>query len=1228
MAFTQDFFTSYRDYDDGSTRLGQLNRLWYDRTTNTIRVSDGVTPGGIIVGGGSSSTVNYPDQTNHGGNFLQTNGTTVLWAPVPAGPQGIQGPVGDTGPTGATGPKGDTGATGPKGDTGLTGAQGVSVELQGTVDTEADLPAAPANWSDFAGHGYIVTTGISPHVNGALWYWDLINGHWDYIGPIVGPKGDTGLTGAKGDKGDTGLTGPKGDTGATGAQGIQGIQGIQGDVGPTGPKGDTGAQGIQGIKGDTGLTGAKGDTGSQGIQGIQGIQGETGLQGPKGDTGATGPAGQDGGVIAQVNADWDATTGVAQILHKPSIPTSFDRIVSANGTYSAILDNTGVLTVPGNVIPPTSGLYTLGDATHKWADIWIGPHTINIQDQITNLNAELTVQDGTLFINNAQRIQIGDMAMTTYGISLVASASVQNIIIGDLLDTGYTELANVGLKFKDGTIQTTAATNYTLPTASTSTLGGVKIGSNISINAGVISVAAQIQSDWTQSNNASLDYIKNKPTIPDITNIEDTLAATGEPMGHTDKTQSAISFNNTNRKFTISPVSTSFEIWTKGVKRTFTTAQEVTIPANTGLYYIYFDTTGTLQCKNTFFDWPNDCMTAYVYWNSVISAASFVADERHGIVLDWQTHEYLHRTRGAAIANGFDATNYVIAGDASLDAHMQLDIASGTFFDEDLQVDIVNTNTPTANTWEQDLSGPARIPMFYINSGGGWVMDAPTNFPVKAGTLPKYNLYSGGNWTTPDIDNNKFGTTFIIATNNINYPIIGIIGQANHANQGDAEAADFSELTLAGFPVVEMRPLYKLVFDCKNSYANAVKARLVSIWDQRSFSSTVSAIATYTDHGALGGLVDDDHPQYLLRTDPANTATKLATARGINGVAFDGTADITLPAINANSLSGTTLASGVTASSLTSVGTLTGLTVGSTGITTAGPVKFTRNSDGTTYNDLNNAVNVTGTLGVSTNIYAGNNVIIAPGMAYYIGGDSVLNTSTLGTNIVNSSLTSVGTLSSLTVTGTVTGNNATSFYAGNNAISNVAMSLPKDAAFRDRTNGASTMWFDVSNGGASHGVFQFRSSSSFTNVLAMSTTAVNFNLDAVVTAKTSSLGRLPWNSAIDTELTIDDYRFRVNNTSNNIYPQIISNISGQTKNSAWTSVAAISGSAITQGGSTGVLVANNAWTSLYTFGSMNSAGDTVTVTLQDKAQGRIYRITFMRSDAGTTGYNIIAERLL
>ena len=58
----------------------------------------------------------------------------------------------------------------------------------------------------------------------------------------------------------------------------------------------------------------------------------------------------------------------------------------------------------------------------------------------------------------------------------------------------------------------------------------------------------------------------------------------------------------------------------------------------------------------------------------------------------------------------------------------------------------------------------------------------------------------------------------------------------------------------------------------------------------------------------------------------ASSATKLTTSSNINGVAFDGSRDITVTA-DAGTLSGTTLKSTVTGSSLTSVGTLTNATV-------------------------------------------------------------------------------------------------------------------------------------------------------------------------------------------------------------------------------------------------------------------------------------------------------------
>lgn len=36
------------------------------------------------------------------------------------------------------------------------------------------------------------------------------------------------------------------------------------------------------------------------------------------------------------------------------------------------------------------------------------------------------------------------------------------------------------------------------------------------------------------------------------------------------------------------------------------------------------------------------------------------------------------------------------------------------------------------------------------------------------------------------------------------------MSQSSHANQGDAEGLEFSDLVLTGFPVVEFRLLYKL----------------------------------------------------------------------------------------------------------------------------------------------------------------------------------------------------------------------------------------------------------------------------------------------------------------------------------------------------------------------------------------------------------------------------------
>ena len=74
--FTQDFRTQLRKYSDGTTRIGEEGRLWYNNSDNSLRVSDGSTPGGIVLnsgGGGGGSSLTIQEE----GSSLSTAATTL-----------------------------------------------------------------------------------------------------------------------------------------------------------------------------------------------------------------------------------------------------------------------------------------------------------------------------------------------------------------------------------------------------------------------------------------------------------------------------------------------------------------------------------------------------------------------------------------------------------------------------------------------------------------------------------------------------------------------------------------------------------------------------------------------------------------------------------------------------------------------------------------------------------------------------------------------------------------------------------------------------------------------------------------------------------------------------------------------------------------------------------------------------------------------------------------------
>lgn len=135
------------------------------------------------------------------------------------GLQGVQGEKGEQGIQGIQGPQGEPGPQGPKGDTGS------GLNIKGELDSEAGLPQ-----EGVSGDAWLISGNLYVYVgeNGNV----VSNPKWSNVGSIQGPAGPTGP------KGEQGEPGPKGEPGANGAPGVQGPKG---ETGEKGEKGDPGS---------------------------------------------------------------------------------------------------------------------------------------------------------------------------------------------------------------------------------------------------------------------------------------------------------------------------------------------------------------------------------------------------------------------------------------------------------------------------------------------------------------------------------------------------------------------------------------------------------------------------------------------------------------------------------------------------------------------------------------------------------------------------------------------------------------------------------------------------------------------------------------------------------------------------------------------------------------------------------------------------------------------------
>lgn len=151
-------------------------------------------------------------------------GTEDEWLISLKGEKGETGPKGDKGDTGERGPQGPQGQIGPQGPKGDTGS---GLNIKGELDSESQLPQ-----EGVSGDAWLISGNLYVYVgeNGNV----ESNPKWSNVGSIQGPAGPQGPVGPKGEQGEPG---PKGEPGADGAPGAQGPKGNPGEKGEKGDPG-------------------------------------------------------------------------------------------------------------------------------------------------------------------------------------------------------------------------------------------------------------------------------------------------------------------------------------------------------------------------------------------------------------------------------------------------------------------------------------------------------------------------------------------------------------------------------------------------------------------------------------------------------------------------------------------------------------------------------------------------------------------------------------------------------------------------------------------------------------------------------------------------------------------------------------------------------------------------------------------------------------------------------
>lgn len=370
--------------------------------------------------------------------------------------------------------------------------------------------------------------------------------------------------------------------------------------------------------------------------------------------------------------------------------------------------------------------------------------------------------------------------------------------------------------------------------------------------------------EWDITDDPGGDLVHVEGSLGPAVTIQNGFEDTG---GYND---TSMSFVDLTRTFSIQPTGASYEFWSGGNHFVKVGTDSIVISDVEGLHNIYFDSTGTLQELTGNFDpvilIENNAFVACVYWNATANQHESFLNERHGREMDAVTHAYLHRTFGTRFDQGLGLSLGAPSDSSGAsDTHAQFGVVDGIIWDEDIRIEI-------ESGFPQTLSpSPGQFPIYYLEgASAAWRRIAATNFPVHPfGTgRPAWNNVDAGGvgiWGLTEITNNDFVLAHVFATDDIENPVIVIMGQGRYTTLADARTGADTEIQSITTGQIqgafnEFVALATVIFECRDAYANAVNARIRTTTtgddyvDWRFAKAGASGGISVSSHNNLAGL--------------------------------------------------------------------------------------------------------------------------------------------------------------------------------------------------------------------------------------------------------------------------------------------------------------------------------------------------------------------------------------